>query len=144
MGLLNAVTGFFGTSNKTIETGARIAEKATDGIIAGLDKLKLTDEEKLDYAQKATETTLEFWKTFANENSQQSKARRELAILFARLFALAFGIGTGLVLIDKKDMLDMYVDFLSSLSLGWIMSAVITTYFVPHQISKIWKGKNVK
>ena len=144
MGLISAVTGFFGTSNKTIETGARIAEKATDGIIAGLDKLVYTDEEKAEVSQKAVETTLEFWKTFATENSEQSKARRNLAMLFARLFALAFGIGTGLVLIGRKDMLDMYVDFLSSLSLGWAMSAVITTYFVPHQISKIWKGKNVK
>jgi len=144
MGLLNAVTGFFGTSNKTIETGARIAEKATDGIINGLDKLVYTDEEKAEVSQKAVETTLEFWKTFANENSQQSKARREIALILTFTFVGILGVITGLVLTGNMQGLRVYIDALSALGFGWIISCVVVTYFAPHQISKVWKGKNVK
>lgn len=121
----------------TAETGARIVEKATDGIIKAGDALFYTQEEKAQASQKSYETMLEFWKTFATENSEQSKARRDIANMFVLMFAGVLGLGVGFVLIGDLTRLNNLIAFLGTLGFAWIIGSIIATYFVPHQLSKL-------
>ena len=127
-------------AGKTAEKGMDIAEKATDGIIAGVDKLWFTDEEKAEASQKIIDAQLEFTRMFAGENTEQSRARRELAkMVFKSYFALIF-IMVGTWLIDKEFAAFVFTVIVQ---ISGLTSAVAVAYFGPHQLSKIfqWKRK---
>jgi len=82
---------------KTLVTGSKqgmdIVEKSTNGIIAGIDKLAFTQEEKFDAWKDVAKTHLEIIKATADESTTKSMTRRILAIMlvgsytFMTLFA---------------------------------------------------------
>ena len=129
---------------KAVETGLNIAEKATTGVINGIDAAWFTDEEKSQANQKTQETILEFWKTFATENSEQSKARRDIANLLVKLYVAVVLIGIGMIAFHENAMLDKLVSLLNAVYFGLAFISIIGTYFVPHQVSKIWTNKKEK
>ena len=143
MGIFDKITGFFGTNADTINTGAKIAEKATEGVINGLDACFYTDEEKAQdkqvtaqMQQKGFETILEFQKQYASENSEQSKARRDLAkMTFVVFYSLIFI----LITIWRVDAAwcKSAIDIIKIISSNYILLMVAGAYFVPHQLSKI-------
>lgn len=121
---------------KTIDKALDIGEKITTGVVSGIDKCFYTDEEKAIALQKGSETILEFWKTVAAENTEQSIARRELAkMVFKSYFAMLFM--TIAVYGFSKEMAKFIFDVANSY--GVLVLGVGGIYFGPHQISKIWK-----
>lgn len=122
----------------TISTAVRTGEKITDGIIAGLDKIYYTDEEKSDAQQKASETLLEYWKVISIENTEQSKGRRQLATMTFKTYLSLLLISVPVYGFDKE-----YAAFIFSVAgvLTIIVGAITAIYFGPHQIQKIWKKK---
>lgn len=72
MGLLSWITG--------ADRAAQTIDKVSDGLFHGLDKLKLTEEERLDYGVKAGELWLETQKILANENTARTLTRRYMAV----------------------------------------------------------------
>ena len=132
MGLLDFLG--IGQGARAVEAGANIAEKATGGIINGIDKLFYTEEEKAEAGQKTAATILSFWQTFATENSEQSKARRELAMMvFKSYFALIF------MAVAVYGFNDKYASFIFSIvaGLSTLVMMVAGVYFLPHQLSKL-------
>ena len=126
---VSAVTGLF-TGPKSNEEAIT---KATNGIVDGIDKLFYTQEEKSEQNQKAMELIFEFQKMYVNENTAQSKARRILAFtltvyflgcLSLYLFLSSLGIDTTAV----KEVVS---------TLSTTFTAIMLTYFVPHQLTKI-------
>lgn len=73
------------TGIKTLITGSKqgmdIAEKATDGLIAGIDKMKFTAEERYDAFKEVAKHHLEVMKVTANESTTRSMTRRFLALI---------------------------------------------------------------
>ena len=123
---------------KTIDTAVETGAKIATGLMEGLDEVWHTPQEKSEARQKANETLLEFWKSIAAENTEQSKGRRKLAMMTFKVYfffllasAVMYGFSTE------------YAKF--SLSLAGIITFLVTMiaaiYFGPHQIQKIWKKK---
>jgi len=69
MGILSILTG---------NTSA--ASKVIDASISGIDKLVLTEEEKLDYKKDIQKMYLEFVKISASESTAQSVSRRLICL----------------------------------------------------------------
>ena len=132
MGIFSGITAAF----KTAETGAKVIDTATKGIAAGIDKSFYTDEEKADATRETLTIVQGFWKTYAGENTLQSRARRELARM---TFAVFFFFLLGGAALYKVDIL--YAQFMLSLAgeMVWLVGMVAAAYFVPHQLSKIIK-----
>jgi|GEM_PF-3116174 len=125
-------------SPKTIDTAAEAGKNITDGIVSGIDKIWHTDEEKSDARQKATDTILKFWGITAQENSEQSKARRELAKMTFQVFFFFLLAASVVYKFDPE-----YAKFLLLLAtkILFIISAITVIYFGPHQIQKVLKKK---
>lgn len=123
---------------KTIDKAVDIGGKITDGVLSGIDKIWHTEEERTEALQKASETTLEYWKTIASENTEQSKARRELARMTFQVFFFFLLSAAVVYKIDAE-----YAKFLLGLAgkIMFLVSAIGVIYFGPHQIQKVWKKK---
>lgn len=135
MGWLTAVKSVFAapdTAGKALEMGNTIIE----GISNGADKMFFTAEEKAEFNQKGAETILEFWKSTANENTEQSKARRELAKMTFKVFFFLLISACALYRFDSE-----WAIFILKIAgtITFIVSAITVIYFGPHQLSKIWK-----
>ncbi len=131
---------FLNSGTKAAENATDIAKTLTGGIVNGIDALVLTDEERIQYSAKSAELQLKFWEKFGNENSEQSKARRELAK--STFYVYFFLILSGSVLY-KVDMSYSVYLFKVVESITWLVGMVAAAYFVPFQVGKIWKSKNM-
>ena len=125
---------FLTATPKAVGTSLEIVKKAAEGIIAGVDALVYTPEEKAKALQKATETIISLWKALASENSEQSKARREIAnkvidVYFVMIFMsiAVYGFNPALA-----EFILGYIGKITSLVTG-----VSFIYFGPHQIQKL-------
>ena len=70
----------FGTE-QALETGLKTVEKATDGIIAGIDKAFYTDEEKMSDQISLTKFRMDMVKSLQDEFTPRALTRRVLAII---------------------------------------------------------------
>lgn len=138
MGILSVLSFL---SPKSIDKAVDAGKNITDGMIAGIDKVWYTNEEKAEAKQKASETILKYWEAIAKENTEQSKARRFLASLTFVVFFLFLVVSAGVYKWDIE-----YSKFLLDLAgkISWLVSAIAVIYFGPHQLQKlgIMKGKN--
>ena len=135
---MNWLTALF-SAPKAVDTALNVGEKITTGLISGIDKCFYTDEEKAVALQKGSETILEFWKVVASENTEQSKARRELAmIVFKSYFSMLFF--TIAVYGLNKEMAMFIFDIANSFST--LVLGVGAIYFGPHQLQKLFPKKN--
>jgi len=123
---------------KAIDKALDVGEKITSGIISGLDKLVFTDEERADIKQKSNELLLEFWGKIANENTEQSKARRSLAMMTFKVYFFLLLAGVVVYKIDTA-----YSQFIFDVAgtLTWLVSGIAAIFFGPHQLSKVIKKK---
>ena len=62
-------------SPKSIDTAVVAGKNITDGVIAGLDKIWHTDEEKSDAREKGYELFLKYMELNQDQNSRRSVAR---------------------------------------------------------------------
>lgn len=123
---------------KAIDKALVVGEKITDGVISGLDKIWFTDEEKSEAKQKGSETLLKFWEVIAKENTEQSKARRELAKMTFKVYFFLLLAGVTVYKFDPE-----YSKFIFEVAgtLNILVAGVAAIYFGPQQISKVWKKK---
>ncbi|MHC1625559.1 MAG: hypothetical protein ACXQS2_06120 [Methermicoccaceae archaeon] len=128
-------------SKKTIEAGADIAKTITGGVVGGIDALFYTDEEKAQAALEGRKVILKYWDTFAKENSEQSKARRELAKMTFQVYFFLLLLCVAVWPLNRE-----YGVFVFNLAvkITWLVGMIAATYFVPHQMSKVWKSKNAE
>ena len=138
MGIFSGIT----SALKTAETGARIVEKSTDGIINGIGKLVFTEQEKSEINMEAAKAIIDMQKAHTIENSEQSKARRYLAML-TFWFHYCFIIGLVILYRIDSDWCNEALTVLIKIDTSYLMLMVAGAYFVPYQLSKlgIFNGK---
>ncbi len=95
-------------------------------------------QEKVQYKADGVKLQLKFWETFGKENTDQSKARRELAK--ATFYVYFFLILSGAVVYKFDPAYAIYL-FKIVESLTWLVGMIGAAYFVPHQVSKIYQKK---
>jgi len=119
---------------KAVDTGLKVVEKAVDGIISGIDKAVYTPEEKAIASQKATETIIEMWKVVANENSEQSIARRTIAMMVLKVYFSLMLLGVAIYGYSAE-----YATFIFTIvkELSIMVAGIQFIYFGPHQIQKL-------
>ena len=121
---------------KTAETGTRIVEKSTDGIINGIGKLVFTEQEKSEINMEAAKAIIDMQKAHTIENSEQSKARRYLAML-TFWFHYCFIIGLVILYRIDPDWCNEALTVLVKIDTSYLMLMVAGAYFVPYQLSKL-------
>lgn len=124
MGLLNLLTG------KTVENVA-------SAVMKGADALVLTDEERLNYQQKAAETHLEITRLIATESTPTAVSRRIIAVLVIVPFVL-LKLTSAVVYLcgmygDAAHLNELSGDF------EYLVLAVITFYFGSHIVKGLKK-----
>lgn len=62
--------------------------KIVDSTISGIDKMKMTNEEKADHMAKVADAQTEFVKMTLNAKTPSSKARRMIAVALVSLYIL--------------------------------------------------------
>jgi len=120
------------------ETGKTLVS----GIVDGIDALILTDEEKIQYNQQGAEIVLKYWDKVRQENSEQSKARRVLAVMtFKAFFGMIFLAITCRILAMVLTPFEAVSIFILKICLSGIVGGLVisigTIYFGPHQLAKI-------
>lgn len=128
--------GWIAGGGKAVEDVAAMGRTITEGVVSGLDHISYTEEEKAEGRQLAVETILKFWEAVAHENTEQSKARRELAKMTFKVF---FSLLLMAITIWPFNMAYALFIFKIAGAITFIVSAITVIYFGPHQISKIWK-----
>ena len=129
---------FLNSGTKVAENASEIGKTLTEGVVSGLDALVFTDEEKTQYSAKAGELYLKFYEAFGKENSEQSKARRELAKMTFKVFFFLLLAGIALYKVDANYAMFC---FKTAESVKWLVGMVAAAYFIPHQISKVYTNK---
>ena len=111
--------------------GDKAAGAAVDtvgDIRSALDVLFLTEEEKLQYRQKGMDQFLEFQKLNTEQNSERSKARRDIAKLIVQAQCLQlFVIGTAWLF--NKEWAEFMLRLNTALKFGIAFFAIICFYF---------------
>lgn len=133
--------GFFSwlsSGTKAAENATDIAKQATTGIISGIDALILTDEERIQYKLKGVDQILDLWKTFGTENTEQSKARRDIALSVVKVWLALILMAVGTYGFNEE-MASFIFKVIGSIN--WLVGMIAATYFVPHQLQKIIKKK---
>jgi hypothetical protein len=105
-------------------------------LIAGIDKIADTDEEKAEAHQKGTETILKFWEVIVRENTEQSKARRMLAKMTFEVFFF-FLLSAATVFKFDAELAKFLLQLAGKIM--FLVSTIGVIYFGPHQLQKIVK-----
>lgn len=137
MGLLSFITG--------ADRAGKVIDKVGDGLFKGLDKLKLTEEEKLDYHAEAGKLWIEVQKTLAQENTARTLTRRYIAVavMYAWLFMVVASFLLGMWEALKHGNLNASVALLTMLSqvMGTIVLTIIVFYYGPAVVNKFYEAK---
>lgn len=111
------------------KAGPKAAEKVLDAGIAGIDKLVLTDEEKLDFQKKLGDQWLEVLKVLGPETSVRGMTRRILTFLTVLPYTLLIVAAAVVHFWDA-----VYAQFLLDLAdgkFGIIVLTIVAFYFGP-------------
>ena len=114
-----------------LDSGSKTADAVVDSvgdIRSAIDVLILTEEERIQYGQKGMDQFLEFQKLNVEQNSERSKARREIAFLIVKAQLLQlFVIGTAWVI--DKEWAEFLLKLNTGLKIGAAFFAAIVFYF---------------
>jgi len=135
-------------SQKAVESVTETGGKIAGGIMSGLDKLILTEQERHQGAANGAKIVLSFWESIAKENTEQSRARRVLAtkIIDAFLNMIFIAIACRVFGIFEPKLTEVAL-FILKIALSGIVGGLVisigTIYFGPHQLSKVvdWTKK---
>jgi hypothetical protein len=130
-------TRLIGT-DKVLDAGVNIGQKVATGLIDGIDHLKFTTEERAEYNIESSKVVLSFWDRFAKENSEQSKARRQLAVMSFQVYFFLILACVGVWKFDAE--LATFI-FQVIKYLTWLITMIAAAYFVPYQVGSHIKGK---
>ena len=113
------------------KAGDKAADAAVDtigDIRSAIDVLILTKEEKIQYEQKGMDQFLEFQKLNMEQNSERSKARRDIANLIVQAQALQLFV-IGVAWMIDKEWAGFMLKLNMALKFGIAFFAVICFYF---------------
>ena len=114
-----------------LSSGSKAADTVLDAvgdISSAIDVLCLTEEEKIQYRQKGMDQFLEFQKLNTEQNSERSKARRDIAKLIVQTQALQLTV-IGTAWIFNKEWADFLLQLNMALKFGVAFVAVVCFYF---------------
>lgn len=135
MGLLSFLSGA-----KQADKLLDIGDKATSGIINGVDKMFYTAEEKSEAAQKITDTYLEFLKTTLSESSVRSITRRIVAVMIMALFSAAFLFTVAAWKLDRE-WAEFCLKTTSEFGVGNLTLMVAVFFFGTHALASFVRRK---
>lgn len=138
MGLLSFITG--------ADRAGKVIDKVGDGLFKGIDKLKLTEEEKLDYHASAGKLWIDVQKTLASENTARTLTRRYIAVavMYSWLFMVLASFLLGLwEAIKNGGNLSASVALLTMIGqvMGTIVLTIIVFYYGPAAVGKFFEAK---
>lgn len=113
------------------KVGGKAAGAAVDtigDIRSAIDVLVLTSEEKIQYEQKGMDQFLEFQRLNHEQNSERSKARRDIALLIVQTQALQLSV-IGTAWVFNKEWADFLLKLNMTLKFGVAFVAVVCFYF---------------
>lgn len=134
MGFLSGFLGSEKNTDKVVDTAADLIQSAKNGI----DMLVYTEEEKAIAGREAitriNETVVKLHEKTHDENSERSKARRDLAnkitdlvvhLVYFSVMTETFKLAGWL----KESLTNQIIAIATALSVGWAFVAVICFYF---------------
>ena len=104
-------------------------DKITDAIISGGDKLMLTEEERLDYNQKAAELHLKLTEQIGSESAPTAISRRVVGLMVLGPFAF-LSIGGAVIYSISPDMSKHWLLVAENFEMPSL--AVVAFYFGSH------------
>ena len=138
MGWLGKLFG----SDSALESGSRIAEKATTGIISGIDKAFYTDEEKADINLKMVDMSSKVLLGLQDQFTPRAISRRIIAFLFSISFCAAFITAIIFACLDDTSIVDNIVHVVKVFDMGVIMGTIIIFYFGNYLMDKFLKKED--
>jgi len=134
---MSGVISFLTGSSKAMN----MAEKAEDGIIAGIDKLWFTAEEKSEASAEVIKFVLERARIAASESSVRSMTRRFVALSFCIPFVTMCLFAVAIYKVDKE-----WAAFALSVAASWeyIMVAIVIWFFGSYGIGYLIDKKKDK
>ena len=129
-------------STKSVETVVETGSKISLGLMDGLDHMRFGEQERAEFSKDGAKIVLSFWEQVAKENTEQSKARRALAMLTLKsFFYMIFLAITCRIVETFVPPLEGVATFIIELALSGIVGGLVISigaiYFGPHQLSKI-------
>jgi len=129
VGIGKKILSFFvGSSNR--------ADKTLDAIISGADKLKLTDEERLDYQKDTYNKWQELQFKLAENGTGTAINRRIISWAVVIVLLFNFQLAVGLAIFEQEKAVQHIISLSKSFWIGEAFVAVIAFYFAPHLIGK--------
>lgn len=118
------------------DKAADAAVGVIDGVKSGLDMLILTDEEKIQYSKDGAKLHLEFLKLNMDQNSERSKARREIAkaVVYFQLF-MSTVMGVAYWYDDKFAAFLLKINVEMKIALAFV--SIIFFYFGYYGLQKV-------
>lgn len=123
LALLNPLT-WFSSGGKAADTAYNII----GDISSGIDVLKLTDEECIQYKQGGFKLHLKYMEQNIDQNSERSKARREIAKAIVYYYLSLFTF-VGLIYRYDKGWAEFLIKMSIEMKLGVAFMAIIVFYF---------------
>ncbi len=129
-------------SRKSVEDITETGKKISLGLMDGLDHMRFGEQERAEFSMKGAAIVLKFWDKVAQENTEQSKARRALAMLTLKSFFYMIFLAIACKIFGTlAPALDEVALFILKIALSGIVGGLVisigTIYFGPHQLSKI-------
>lgn len=115
----------------------KTVENVADAAMKGIDSIILTEEEKVQYSQKAAELHLEITKIIATESTPTAVSRRIIAMMVLAPFVLLKFISVITYLCGEYGDAS-YINNLSS-DFEYSVLAVVTFYFGSHIVKNFKK-----
>jgi hypothetical protein len=123
-----------------LTAGPKAADKVLDSTISGIDKLVLTEEERIDARKEFITSWLSLQTTLGEETTVRGVTRRLLALLVVGTYVL---LSLGAVAVWKFDK--AFADFIWEVAnagqYGYMTLAVVVFYFGPYVFERLFGGK---
>ena len=137
----------FGLFRKTpVKTVDDIFDK-NDGLLAKagswFGNRKFTDEEQAEMDAETASAVRQFVVDTLSENTDRSKARREIAVFFIKFYSLMLFM-CGMVYPISKGWSSIWFQLCTSLSVGGLVSAIAVFFFGSHALARFNAGKGKK
>ena len=129
-------------STKSVETVVETGSKISLGLMDGLDHMRFGEQERAEFSKDGAKIVLSFWEQVAKENTEQSKARRALAMLTLKSFFYMIFLAilcriAGTFIPPLVGVATFIIELALSGIVGGLVISIGAIYFGPHQLSKI-------
>ena len=129
-------------STKAVEDVTETGKKLSLGLMDGLDHMRFGEQERAEFSMKGAGIILSFWDKVAQESTEQSKARRALAMLTLKSFFYMIFLAiicriVGTFIEPLTGVATFIIELALSGIVGGLVISIGAIYFGPHQLSKI-------